>query len=43
MFNHNQGTMRVRLYDVGTDELVCGNFDLDVEYIVDDQVTFKIR
>lgn len=43
MFNHNKGTMRVRLYEIGADQLVCGNFDLDVDYIVNDQVTFIIR
>ena len=39
MLNVNKGTMRVRLYDINTNELVIGNFDLDMSYIIDESVT----
>jgi len=39
MLNVNKGTMRVRLYDIDAKELVTGNFDMDMSYIVDESVT----
>jgi len=43
MLNVNKGTMRVRVYDVDTGEIVTGNFDMDMSYIIDDQITVLLR
>lgn len=43
MLNVNKGTMRVRVYDVDTGELVTGNFDMDMSYIVDDSLTIHFN
>lgn len=43
MLNVNKGNMRVRLYDIETGKLDRGNFDVGMEYIVEDEIVVKVR
>lgn len=42
MFNFNTGTLRVRLYDINTNECVYKNHETSSNYILENEITVKI-